>query len=220
MSDTDSSDEDVPIAELLRRKQAQQAEKATPKKKDISKKDTPKASKASKAVKSEKKTTPKAPKAKTTSAPSRSTNQVSAKYAATQHFYDETLKGKLAQALICRWWYAINWPDVSKLKSPPPGYEPLNGFVGVYVSTRTDCLGKIIDARSRASCPSLKNFMKKTSAELQSLCVTAYESQIEERRKADGADSKLESSLRSELRSVKAINCDKADKEAARHNYV
>jgi hypothetical protein len=50
-------------------------------------------------------------------------------------FYD-TNKGFLAQKLLCRWWYAIEWPKKDQIGTPPPGFEPLDGFPGVFVSTR------------------------------------------------------------------------------------
>ena len=50
-------------------------------------------------------------------------------------FY-ETNKGFLAQKLLRRWWYSIEWPKQDELGAPPPGYEHLDGFRGVFVSTR------------------------------------------------------------------------------------
>ena len=51
-------------------------------------------------------------------------------------FYEDTVKGHLVQTLLCRWWYAIEWPVLAELPNPPEGFEPLDGFLGVYVSTR------------------------------------------------------------------------------------
>ena len=45
-------------------------------------------------------------------------------------------KGMIAQRLLCRWWYAIDWPILAEIGNPPAGYEPLEGFLGVFVSTR------------------------------------------------------------------------------------
>jgi hypothetical protein len=42
--------------------------------------------------------------------------------------------------LLCRWWYAIDWPKIEEIGVPPPGYESLDGFVGVFVSTRVSYL--------------------------------------------------------------------------------
>lgn len=42
----------------------------------------------------------------------------------------------LAQRLLCRWWYAVDWPRIKDIGIPPPGYEALEGFTGVFVSTR------------------------------------------------------------------------------------
>ena len=42
----------------------------------------------------------------------------------------------VVQRLLCRWWYAIEWPKLDEIGIPPPGYEALEGYVGVFVSTR------------------------------------------------------------------------------------
>ena len=42
----------------------------------------------------------------------------------------------IAQRLLCRWWYAIDWPRIQDIAAPPPGYEALEGFMGVFASTR------------------------------------------------------------------------------------
>ena len=42
----------------------------------------------------------------------------------------------IAQRLLCRWWYAIDWPRIQDIGTPPPGYEALEGFLGVFASTR------------------------------------------------------------------------------------
>ena len=51
-------------------------------------------------------------------------------------FY-ETDKGALVQKLICRWWYAIEWPSKADLSKPvPPGFEQLDGYPGVYICVK------------------------------------------------------------------------------------
>lgn len=50
-------------------------------------------------------------------------------------FY-ESDKGKVVQALMIRWWYAIQWPDAGAKMVAPPGFESLDGFPGVFVGTR------------------------------------------------------------------------------------
>lgn len=51
-------------------------------------------------------------------------------------FYSSTEKGKLVQQFLIRWWYAVEWPSPDDIARPPAGYEPLEGFPGVFVSTR------------------------------------------------------------------------------------
>lgn len=51
-------------------------------------------------------------------------------------YYVDTEKGKLVQRLLVRWWYAIEWPKKEDIGIPPSGYEPLEGFLGVYISTK------------------------------------------------------------------------------------
>jgi hypothetical protein len=51
-------------------------------------------------------------------------------------FYSQTEKGRLIQSFLRRWWYSYEWPALDKLGEAPKGYEPLDGFPGVYVSTR------------------------------------------------------------------------------------
>lgn len=51
-------------------------------------------------------------------------------------FYEETKKGLLVQRLLVRWWYAIEWPKKEEIGQPPEGYESLEGFPGVFISTK------------------------------------------------------------------------------------
>lgn len=83
----------------------------------------------------------------------------------TEAFY-ETDKGEMVQNLLCRWWYAMEWPKESDLQpvrfylkwkqyvcvfrkrelivfycsrgcaQAPEGYEMLDGYKGVYICTR------------------------------------------------------------------------------------
>ena len=57
-------------------------------------------------------------------------------------FYTQTDKGRLLQTFLRRWWYSYEWPQLSQLRAPPKGFETLDGFPGVYVSTR---VGRLID---------------------------------------------------------------------------
>ena len=71
-------------------------------------------------------------------------------------FYDKTTKGFLLQTFLCRWWYAVEWPEPSTLKKAPAGYEPLDGFPGVHIGTSQELLGQVLDLRDKTTMPSLK----------------------------------------------------------------
>ncbi len=74
-----------------------------------------------------------------------------------------------------------------EIGSPPTGFEQLDGFPGVFVSTTPGSLGKILDKRDMSKAPSLSNYAKKSCAELKDLCITAYERQIEQLINAEGS---------------------------------
>ena len=80
---------------------------------------------------------PKTDNDKAKSAPTSSSARALAGNPLSVEFYD-TNKGFIVQKLLVRWWYAIEWPKKEEIKAfnPPPGYEPLDGFPGVFVSTR------------------------------------------------------------------------------------
>ena len=231
--DMDSDDDNIPISELIRRDKE--------KMKSLEKKSS-KTKSSSSSSSSNKKNEPSSKKQKTnnnsnsnknsndkpkpkSSSTSTSTNKP--KKSSTNDlineindFYNDTDKGQLVQKLLVRWWYAINWPDLSKCsKAPPGGYEPLEGFPGVFVGTSDENLGNIKDLRDASTCPNLCNLSKKTSLELQNLCITAYEEQIKQLKEVEGPDSKLETELRSDLRWVKSVKVEKADKKAASYTF-
>jgi hypothetical protein len=185
------SDDDMPISELMKRK---------------SKPDEP----AAKKVKPEKIIEKEERKPRTTAV---------ADYKAPPGFgmdFYETKKGTIAQKLLCRWWYAIDWPKLADIEKPPPGYEILEGFMGVFVSTRTDSLGTILDLRPKATAPCLTNFAKMSTIELKALCVIAYEKQMEALMEAEVDNTTLMAQLKQQLKNVKKINSDTAEIEAAK----
>ena len=67
---------------------------------------------------------------------------------------------------------------------------------------QSDSLGKIVDMRDKSTCPNLANFMKKPSAEIKSLCVTAFEKQMEALKEAEGDGVKLYRELKADLAEV------------------
>lgn len=235
----DDDDDDIPIAILMQRKKeakekearekAAAAPPAAKKPKLADDKGSSQAkSSSSKSSSNEKKgkekskstTDDKTKKAKSsTSRASASSSSSSSKSSASStlkstDFYDTTEKGMLVQRLLVRWWYAIQWPKCGDYGQPPTGYEPLDGFPGVFVSTSTNALGKILDLRNKQTCPSLRNFVAKSAGELQELCVKAYEEQIRQLIEAEGEDTMLEATLRRELKEVKKINSEKAEKQS------
>lgn len=208
---SDDSDDDVPISELIKRKKDELAiietkvktETKTKSKNETKSKTTTKESK----TKSKTVTT-------TTAKVSRASEKKNASSQPSDAFYC-CKKGKLVQKLLVRWWYAINWPDEESINNiPDGGYEPLDGFPGVFICTNIENLGKIIDNRDPETCPSLRNLSKKSSAELQSLCITAYTEQIRELIEHEGEEIPLVKLLKKELKEVKAIDPRSADNES------
>ena len=122
------SDEDVPISVLLKRSQQQAQLNAAPtstKKQTVETKKLP-ISKTEVASKKESKNNSYVP-------PVVHRMNVDNDFS---EFYDNTQKGHILQTLLCRWWYAVSWPN--KVNEPPvdSGYEPLDGYRGVYVCTK------------------------------------------------------------------------------------
>lgn len=58
-------------------------------------------------------------------------------------FYEECSKGTLVQTFIVRWWYAIEWPIKANIPEPPKGFESLDGYPGVFVSTQVSALDQM-----------------------------------------------------------------------------
>jgi hypothetical protein len=133
----------------------------------------------------------------------------------TRDGYYSTKKGYLIQSLLVRWWYAIEWPEEETVK-PLPGHEPLDGFKGVFISTAQGSLGSIQDTRQSSTCPCLANFKKKRAREIRDLCVAAYTEQIRQLVESEGEGTALESSLKKELKEIRSVDCEDADKEAER----
>jgi hypothetical protein len=127
----------------------------------------------------------------------------------------ESAKGLLIQRLLCRWWYAMTWPDPAQLPSQPPaGYDSLEGFPGVYVRTCGDKVGTLKDVRDLQKAPSFLNFAKKTAEELQAMLKQALLKQKEELIQHEGKGTALEKELDSLLKWTDKVNPSKADKDA------
>jgi len=187
--DRDSSDDsdDVPLATLARKKSA--GVKKSPARK------------------------PATRKAPTTST-ARSKKQKGSD--AEQAFYG-TLRGKLVQEFLRRWWYAYDWPAKDALeREPEEGYESLAAFPGVHICTLegNDRFGKVQDHRDHSTSPCFLNFYKKPSEELKTLCLSAFEKQMAQLLKAEPDNERYIQKLKGELRGVERIDAAKADREA------
>lgn len=127
----------------------------------------------------------------------------------------ESLKGKLIQNLLCRWWYAITWPDPSTItKIPPKDCDAMDGFPGVFICTKGDEVGTIKDFRDTAKAPTFNNLVKKSSEELKELLINAIDEQKRQLIESEGKGTGTEKELTSMMKWVSKINTKKADKEA------
>jgi hypothetical protein len=127
----------------------------------------------------------------------------------------ESNKGLLIQRLLCRWWYAIQWPDPADIPNKPPlNYDAMDGFPGVYVCTQGDEVGTIKDFRNKATAPNFNNFAKMTSEELRGLLMKAITEQKRQLLQSDGPGTDTEKDLNTMLKWAEKLSTGKADKEA------
>jgi hypothetical protein len=208
--DDDDSEDDIPLAALAAKMKQTNGKSKT---NGSSKKSSP----ATKKKKVTKAPPPKkAPSVATTSSSSSSGNKTY-EFASDALYQSESLKGLLIQRLLCRWWYAYEWPDRKTLPAtPPPHYDPLEGFPGVYVCTHGDDVGKLLDRRDPTRTPSFSNFVRKPAAQLQTLLLQALGKQ-KALLEADVRESTAEEKeLQTLIKWATKVNPDKADKEAAK----
>ncbi|GAX22016.1 hypothetical protein FisN_6Hh263 [Fistulifera solaris] len=193
--DEDDDDDDVPLSSLIQTKKLEKKTVVVKKKEPVS----PKKRKVS--------LTP-APKAPNTS-------NKSYEFASAALYGMESAKGLLIQRLLCRWWYAMTWPDPAQLPAKPPaGYDSLEGFPGVYVRTSGEKVGSLKDVRDLQKAPSFLNFAKKPAEELQALLKQALLKQKEELIQHEGKGTALEKELDALLKWTEKVNPSKADKDA------
>jgi hypothetical protein len=213
-SDSDDDDDDIPLSSLVKPKAAAPKAKkngkipvkAAPKKKKT---------KAKEAAKPTLKITKQSSSA-TTTKPSNG-NGKTYEWASAALYGTECDKGLLIQRLLCRWWYAITWPDPAKLpEKPPKKYDSLEGFTGVYVCTSGDKVGDIVDLRGKEDCPTFANFAKKSSQELRELLLKALEEQKKQLVAAEGTGTSTEKELNTVIKWATKLKVDKADKEAVK----
>jgi hypothetical protein len=210
--DSDDDDDDIPLASLMKpkatvpkaKKNGKSAVKAPPKKK---------AKKAKEAAKP----TLKITKQSSTVSTKSSNGDKKYEWASFALYGTECDKGLLIQRLLCRWWYAITWPDPSKIpEKPPKKYDSLEGFTGVYVCTSGDKVGDIMDLRGKEECPSFANFARKSSQELRELLLKALEEQKKQLVAAEGTGTTTEKELNTLIKWATKVKVDKADKEAVK----
>ncbi|KAG7338247.1 hypothetical protein IV203_014797 [Nitzschia inconspicua] len=204
--DEEDDDDDVPLASL---------KSSSPTKK---KKTTPSKTRTAKppATKKKKPTTSSATKATSSS---NATTTTTVEYASPSFalYGSECKKGELIQKLLCRWWYAITWPDPATLPDkPPPHYDAMDGFPGVYVCTAGEEVGTIKDMRDKSKAPNFNNFAKMKSEELRDLLIKAIQEQKRQLIAAEGAGTGTEKELNVILKWAEKVNTDKADKDAAK----
>ena len=221
---SDSSDDDVPLSKLKSPKKKKPA--AASKKKAAAKSPAKKATKAKAktdtktkkaAAKKKKKASSSGKKSPVPSGKSSSASSSSRPNLPSFALYDNDLgKGLLIQRFLCRWWYAVEWPDPSTLPhAPPKGYDALNGFPGVYIRTRGSSVGKIVDKRDRSTAPSFANYARKSSEELQGLLLKALAKQKGQLVEAEGPGTETEKDLDKMEKWARKLNCKKLDKDAA-----
>ena len=199
----DDDDDDIPLVKLRSPKEKKPAAK---------KRKAP-----AKTTKAKKKTTTttKKKKKKTTSSSSASDNDI--RSASALLYSNKSVKGLLIQRLLCRWWYAIDWPAVDKSVMIPPTFDALDGFPGVYVGTQGDDVGKLLDTRNMDDKPSFAAFARRKSTELKELLQEALEKQMEDLKEAEGDDAEKTPTgkeIKTMTTWVKRVNADKADKDA------
>lgn len=211
-------DDDIPLAAL---KKSPSKSKPKPKAKASSSSSSPskkKAKASSSSSSSNKKKAKSTPKV--TSKPAPAVVAKSSEYLSpSAALYDSGCKkGMLIQKLLCRWWYAVQWPDPSTLpEKPPKHYDKLDGFEGVFVCTSGGKVGHIKDMRDRANCPSFANYARKPSNELKEMLLKALEEQKRQLIATEGSGTPIERGIEDDIKWVtKKVKPEEADKEAAK----
>lgn len=167
---------------------------------------------AASSKKKDKTETKKKPAAKKNSKKSESSNVI---ISASSELYAKSKKGKLISEFLCRWWYAMSWPDLEKHPiETPPNCDTMDGFPGVFVVTSGDDVGKIIDKRNKDTCPCFINMAKKPSEELKALLLKAIEEQRRILIEKEGIGTQTEKDLMTLEKWTNKVNTSSADKEA------
>eukprot|EP00904_Undaria_pinnatifida_P007190 jgi/Undpi1/3600/HiC_scaffold_16.g06971.m1 len=128
----------------------------------------------------------------------------------------ETKKGEIIQKLLCRWWYAMEWPAKEDLKPAPPTFVALEGYPGVFICVEGDDIGKHLDMRNAATCPCFTNFAEKNSEELKGLLELALTKQKEALVAHWGENMDEEAKIDRELKWLQGVDPAKTDRAALR----
>lgn len=216
-SEADGEDEDnVPISELVKRRAATKSRKKVVdivSDDDEDEEDDDEDVPISELVKKKKRPAKEPKRASPKKALKRETTK---KKITTNHesvFY-ETLRGKLVQALLRRWWYVIDWPSKEAIeKVPEENFETLPGFPGVHVCTAGHRLGEIADHRDHSKCPCFTNLITMPTKELKALVQTAFENQIAMLKKRE-PNSPLIADLKKDMVAAARVDEAKADSQA------
>jgi len=211
--DDDDDEDDVPLSALA-------SPSPKKKKKTPSKETNGKTKKKADAAPAKKKAATKkkaASSAASVSSATKSTSNSTTDYksASAALYGSDCEKGLLIQRLLCRWWYAMEWPDPAVIPAQPPKhYDPLDGFPGVYVCTEGEDVGAIKDFRDKGTCPNFINMAKKSSEELQTLLIKALKEQQRQLIEAEGTGTETQKELDNLIKWANKIKPSAADKAA------
>ena len=212
--DDDDDEDDVPLSALA--SPSPKKKKKTPAKKETNGKTKKKAE--TKPAKKKAATKKKASSsAASVSSATKSTSNTTTDYksASAALYGSDCEKGQLIQRLLCRWWYAMEWPDPAAIPAQPPKhYDQLDGFPGVYVCTEGDDVGAIKDFRDKDTCPNFMNMAKKSSEELQTLLIKALKEQQRQLIEAEGTGTETQKELDNLIKWAGKIKPSAADKAA------
>mmetsp|Transcript_9940 Transcript_9940/g.16650 ORF Transcript_9940/g.16650 Transcript_9940/m.16650 type:complete len:213 (+) Transcript_9940:58-696(+) len=209
------SDDDLPISELIKKRKRMEAAKLAAAKKPVTvkkEKDSSAGASRNNAVSSRVSQSGRTHSSASSSSSSSGGNK-------SADFYLDSHKGLLVQRFLCRWWYAMKWPDMDSIGAPPAGYESLEGFPGVFISTKVDSLGHILDLRDKETCPCLSNVCKWPSEQIKAMCIKAYDEQMKQLQAAEGDECKLMRELKKELQEIRAVDPSSADRKASRYSF-
>ena len=220
-SDEDSSDDEISLADLKKKTAA-----AKKKKKAAASK---KRSRSKKPAKRKKKKKSNTNKAKSTSTGILGTTLIStykdADGARQTVKLNRLTKQQIVTGVLCRWWYAFDWPTAENLEQArkemedTKNYRELAGMPGVFICILGEDTGKIIDKRDfkKGIVPSVSSLMKRPSGELLDLWIKALNGQIKALEESEAEDNpKLLEALNKELKNVTGANREKIENACVR----